>query len=73
VGRNRASEIDFWWHDTGVLAFIAEAVAFADQAAFHLQDWNTPLHAAARMGEDREMAVLLEAGADREAKDEVSG
>ena len=38
-----------------------------------LQDGATPLHLAAEGGEEGAMGVLLEAGADREAKNNVSG
>ena len=37
-----------------------------------LQDGHTPLHLAAWGGEEKAMKVLLEAGADRKAKDNVS-
>ena len=38
-----------------------------------LQNGETPLHRAAYMGREGAIGVLLEAGADREAKDNVSG
>ena len=38
-----------------------------------LQDGDTPLHRAAFRGHEGAIGVLLEAGADREAKKNVSG
>ena len=38
-----------------------------------LQDGCTPLHLAARWGKEGAIGALLEAGADREAKNNVSG
>ena len=39
----------------------------------HLQDGETPLHRAANEGEEGAIGVLLAAGADRQAKNNVSG
>ena len=38
-----------------------------------LQKGSTPRHLAAGMGQEGAIGAMLEAGADREAKDNVSG
>ena len=56
-----------------MFALFALAVAVAHHERAPLQHGETPLHAAATTGQEGAIKVLLEAGADREAKDNVSG